>query len=262
MVEVLGGRAREPTGPRRAPRTYPGPVQLQLRCAGPREDVEVPSVAQLRRVPKDRGTEPRVPFGPARHALETSPGEDRGQVEVVARNGRSAKSEQLPSEETAPTGQDEAKEAQEEEERKEEDICPTGGPLAARFQDKSEPVSGSCIRSEAGERNVAERRHGHPCGEQPVDEAHGHRPQGTPTSRVGVHRRRCRFRGAGFSDHRQQRPDAQSVSICSRDSPAGPYDQLCSWYTEREHPSRYYSRLQPRLYVFCLFLTMESENMR
>lgn len=212
MVEVLGGRAREPTGPRRAPRTYPGPVQLQLHRAGPREDIEVPSVAQLGRVPKDRGTEPRVPFGPARYALETSPEEDRGRtVELVARNGRSAKSEQLPSEEADPTGQDEAKE---EEEEKEEDISPSRRPLAARFQHKSEPVSGSCIRSEAGERNVAERRHGHPCGQQPVDEAHGYRPQGTPTSRFGVHRRRCRFWGAGFSDHRQQRSDAQSVSTC------------------------------------------------
>lgn len=216
MVEVLGGRAREPTGPRRAPRTYPGPVQLQLHRAGPREDVEVPSVAQLGRVLKDRGSEPRVPFRPARYVvLESSPLEEdsrRRVFELAARNGRSAKSEQLPSEEADPTGQDETKEEKEAEE--EEDAGPRGRPFAAGFDNKSEPVpTGSYVRSEAGERNVAERRHGHPCGQQPVDEAHGHRPQGTPTSRIGVHRRRCRFRGAGFSDHRQQRSDAQSVSI-------------------------------------------------
>lgn len=206
MVEVLGGR--EPTGPRRAPRTYPGPVQLQLRRAGPREDVKVPSVAQLGRrvVPKERGTEPRGPS--ARYALEASPAEDRRAVELVARFGRSAKGEQLPS--SDPTGQDEAEAAEEAEEEKKDVSRPGEGPV--RLEDKSEPESGSRIKSEAGERNVAERRHGHPCGQQPVDEAHGHRPQGTPTPRVGVHCRRCRFRGAGFGDHRQQRPDAQSVS--------------------------------------------------
>lgn len=193
MVEVLGGRAREPTGPRRAPRTYPGPVQLQVRRAGPRENVEVTSVAQLREDSKDR--EICVP--------ETS--SEEGQIRprtLIARHVQSAKSEKLPSERIDPTGQDETEK---------EDASPSRRPFAARFEHKSEPGLGSRIRSEAGERNVAERRHGHPCGQQPMDEADGHRPQGTEASRFGVHRRRCRFRGAGFSD-RQQRSDAQSVS--------------------------------------------------
>jgi len=204
MVEVLGGRAREPTGPRRAPRTYPGPVQLQVRRVGPREDVEIASVAQLGGNSEDRGNESRVPFGLA-CAPETNPEEGlRGDPKLVAWNARGAKSEKLLSEKVDPTGQ--------QDEREEQDVSPKDGSLAARFEDK-EPESGSYIKSEAGERNVAERRHGHPCGQQSVDEADGHRPQGAEASRIGVHRRRCRFRGAGFSDHRQQRSDAQSVSI-------------------------------------------------
>lgn len=202
MVEVLGGRAREPTGPRRAPRTYPGPVQLQVRRVGPREDVEIASVGQLEGNSEDRSIQSRVSF---RFACtpETDPGKGQGDSKLVARNARGAKSEKLPSEEIDPTEQDEAEE---------QDVSPRSGPLAARFEDKSEPDSGSIIKSEAGERNVAERRHGHPCGQQPVDEADGHRPQGAEASRIGVHRRRCHFRGAGFSDHWQQRSDAQSVS--------------------------------------------------
>ncbi|EZA60215.1 hypothetical protein X777_13303 [Ooceraea biroi] len=203
MVEVFGARVREPTGPRRAPRTYPGPVQLQVRRVGPREDVEIASVAQLGGDSKDRGIESRIPFG-LTCAPETDTEEGRRSSKLAARNARGAKSEKLPSEEVDPTEQDEAEQ---------QDVSPKAGPLAARFEDKSEPESGSHIKSEAGERNVAERRHGHPCGQQSVDEADGHRPQGAEASRLGDHRRRrCHFRGAGFSDHRQQRSDAQSVS--------------------------------------------------
>lgn len=196
MVEVLGGRAREPTGPRRAPRTYPGPVQLQVRRVGPRENVEITSVAQLREDSKDR--EICVP--------ETS--SEEGQVRprtLIARRSQGAKSEKLPSERIDPTGQDETEK---------ENASPSRRPFAARFEHKSEPELGSHVRSEAGERNVAERWHGHPCGQQPMDEVDGHRPQGAEASRLRVHRCRCRcrFRGAGFSDHRQQRSDAQSVS--------------------------------------------------
>lgn len=212
MVEVLGGRAREPTGPtRRAPRTYPGPVELQVRRVGPREDVDVASkVAQLEADTQDRATESRVPFRTLACVLATQrPEKSQGRPKfVVARVARSAKkSEEHPSEEIDPTGQDEA----------EKDVSPSQErPLAARFENKSEPGSGSRVRSETGERNVAERRHGHPCGQQPVDEADGHRPQGTEASRLGVHRRRCHFRGAGFSDHRQQRSNAQSVSEATK----------------------------------------------
>ncbi|KMQ98441.1 dna repair protein [Lasius niger] len=210
MVEVLRGRAREPTGPtRRAPRTYPGPVELQVRRVGPREDVEVASGVnrpQLEADSKNRGTESRVPFRTLVCVLVTQrPKRSQGRPKLVARVARSAKkSEELPSEGVDPTGQD----------KTEKDVSPSRErQLAARFEDKSEPKSGSHVRSEAGERNVAERRHGHPCGQQPMDEADGHCPQGTEASRLGVHRRRCHFRGAGFSDHRQQRSNAQSVSF-------------------------------------------------
>lgn len=199
MVEVLGGRAREPTGPtRRAPRTYPGPVELQVRRVGPREDIKVASgVVQLEADSQDRGTESRVPH---RTLATQRPEKSQGRPKLVARSAK--KSEDLPSEEIDPTVQDEA----------EKDVSPSQErPFAASFENKSEPGSGSRVRSEAGERNVAERRHGHPCGQQPVDEVDGHRSQGTEASRL-VHRRRCRFRGAGFSDHRQQRSNAQSVS--------------------------------------------------
>lgn len=211
MVEVLKGRAREPTGPRRAPRTYPaGPVQLQVRRVGPRVDVGVASssLAQLEGGDsKDRGAESRVRFVCILEATDLKEEGQGGRPEIIARNVGSVKSETLPSDKVVPTGQDEATKG----------LVNLGGdgPLeAVRFEDKSEPgSSGSRIKSEAGERNVAERRHGHPCGQQPVDEAYGHRPQGAEASRLGVHRRRRRFRGAGFSDHRQQRSDAQSVRI-------------------------------------------------
>lgn len=194
MVEVLEGRAREPTGPRRAPRTYPGPVQLQVRRVGPRENIKIIFVVQLWEDSKEHGI----------CVLETSPEKGQVRLKLIAPYAQGAKSEKLPSEEIDPTGQDETEK---------EDVSPGKRPFAARFEYKSEPGSGSCVRSEAGERNVAERRHGHPCGQQPVDEVDGHRPQGTEASRLGVHRRRCRFWSAGFSDHRQQRSDAQSVSV-------------------------------------------------
>ncbi|XP_011065816.1 PREDICTED: uncharacterized protein LOC105152949 [Acromyrmex echinatior] len=191
MVEVLGGRAREPTGPHRAPRTYPGLVQLQVRRVGPRKNIKVTSVTQ--KDSKSRGI-----------CVETS--SEKGQVrpKLIARYVQGAKNEKLPSEKIDPTGQDETEK---------EDVSPSGRPFAARFKYKSEPDPGSCIRSEAGERNVAERWHGHPCGQQPMDEVNGHRPQRTETSRLGVHRRRCRFWSAGFSDHRQQRSDAQPTKV-------------------------------------------------
>lgn len=241
MVEVLGGRAREPTGPRRAPRTlHQGPVQPQLRRAGPREDVEAvaaaaASVTRLGGVPKVRSArEPRVPLGPVRAVRvgTSGPEEDRGsRAAVVAapRNGPCARSEEeeeeeedeeeCRSEDADPTGRNEAKGEVEEvaEGEEEEEEVDVSRPYAARFENKSEPGSGSRVRSEAGERDVAERRYGDPCGQQPVDEADGHRPQGTAAPRLGVHRRRRRhFRAAGFGDHRQQRPDAQSVSITTR----------------------------------------------
>lgn len=203
MVEVLGGRAREPTGPHRAPRTYPGPVQLQVRCVGPREDVEVASVAQLGGDSEIYDIASRIPFSLL--VCETGSDESQKRSELVARNARSTKNEDLPSERISPTGQ--------QGETEKRDASPRGRPFTASFEHKSEPTSGSCIKSEAGERNVAKRRHGHPCGQQSVDEADGHRPQGAEASRLGVHRRRCRFWSAGFSDHRQQRPDAQSVSF-------------------------------------------------
>jgi len=195
MVEVLGGRAREPTGPRRAPRTYPGPVQLQVHRVGPRENVKIISEVQIWEDSKDRGI----------CVFETSSEKNqvRPRYAVVALYVQGTKSEKLPSEKIDPTGQNETE--------KEEDVSPSKRPFAARFEYKSEPDPGSCIKSEAGERNVAERRHGHPCGQQPVDEVNGHRPQGTETSRF--HRRCCCFWSAGFSDHRQQRSDAQSVSV-------------------------------------------------
>lgn len=193
MVEVLG--AREPTGPRRAPRTYPGPVQLQVRRVGPRENIiKVTSVAPLWEELKDCG-------------ICVSKGSEEGQIrpKLIARHAQGAKNEVLPSKKIDSTGQDETKE--------EEDVSPSEQLFVARFEYKSEPGSGSRVRSEAGERNVAKRWHGHPCGQQPMDEINGHRPQGAEASRLGVHCRRCRFWGAGFSDHRQQRSDAQSVSI-------------------------------------------------
>lgn len=202
MVEVLGGRAREPTGLRRAPRTYPGPVQLQVRRVGPREDVKVTSVTQLSEDSKDRGI------------CETSSEKGQARPKLIARY------EKLPSERIDPTGQDETEK---------EDVSPSGRPF--RFEYKSEPRSGSCVRSEAGERNVAERRHGHPCGQQPVDEVDGHRPQGTEASRLGVHRRRrCHFCGAGFSDHRQQRSDAQSVSAFNPKKTLKKKNHRCTFY--------------------------------
>ncbi|XP_014486184.1 PREDICTED: uncharacterized protein LOC106750378 isoform X1 [Dinoponera quadriceps] len=213
MVEVLG--CREPTGPRRAPRTYP----VQLRRAGPRR-LEVPEDPESR-VP---------PVGPvARHetsAEEEGGGGRRQAVEFVVR----PKDEVLPL--ADPTGQDETKEK--------EEVSPGRPQLAARFEDKSEPEPGSRIRSEAGERNVAERRHGHPCGQQPVDEADGHRPQGAPASRLGVHCRRCRFRGAGFGDHRQQRPDAQSVSVATKS-----YSRIET--VGKSHPPLTFTRLRESL---------------
>lgn len=211
MVEVLGGRAREPTGPRRAPRTYPGPVQLQVRRVGPREDVKVtPAVARHREDSKDRGV---------LSVSEASSGEGQARVELIARHAQGAKSEELPSEKIDPTGR--------QDETEEEDVGPSGRPFAARFEHRSEPGPGSRVRREAGERNVAERRHGHPCGQQPMDEADGHRPQGAEAPRLGVHRRRCRrFWGAGFSDHRQQRSDAQSVSVIDPYKPP----RRCSFY--------------------------------
>lgn len=190
MVEVLGGRAREPTGPRRAPRTYPGPVQLQVRRVGPREDIKVTPVTPLWEDLKDCG-------------ICVSRSSEEGQIRP--RRAQGVKNEGLPSEKIDPTGQDEAEK---------EDVGPSEQPFAARFEYKSEPGSGSRVRSEAGERNVAKRWHGHPCGQQPMDEVDGHRPQGAEASRLGVRCRRCRFWGsAGFSNHRQQRSDAQSVSI-------------------------------------------------
>lgn len=192
MVKVLESRAREPTGPRRAPRTYPGLVQLQVHRVGPRENIKIISVVQLWENSKERGI----------YVLETSP--EKVRPKLIARYAQGAKNEKFPSEEIDPTGQDETEK---------EDVSPGRRPFAAKFEYKSEPGSGSCVRSEAGERNVAERRHGHPCGQQPVDEVDGHRSQGTEASRLGVHRRRCRVWSAGFSDHRQQRSDAQSVSV-------------------------------------------------
>ncbi|XP_076287216.1 uncharacterized protein LOC143212367 [Lasioglossum baleicum] len=82
--------------------------------------------------------------------------------------------------------------------------------LPSRLKELLEPKKGSRETSETGERNVAERRHGRPCGQQPVDEVDGHRPQGEEAPRLGI--RRCRFRGSGICDHWQQRSDAQSVS--------------------------------------------------
>lgn len=74
-----------------------------------------------------------------------------------------------------------------------------------------EPKKGSYVLSEAGERNVAERRHWRPRGEQSVDEVDGHCPQGKETSRIEFGCRRW-GRSSGFSYHRKQRSYPQSVS--------------------------------------------------
>lgn len=88
----------------------------------------------------------------------------------------------------------------------------------ARPEDRAEPGKGSLGGSETGERNVAKRRHGRPCGQQSMDEINGHCPQGEKASRFGLCRCR-RFRCSGLCDHWQQRPDPQSVSSHHSPSP-------------------------------------------
>lgn len=84
--------------------------------------------------------------------------------------------------------------------------------VAEEPEDRAEPGKGSLGGSETGERNVAKRRHGRPCGQQSMDEIDGHCPQGETASRFGLCRCR-RFRCSGLCDDGQQRPDPQSVSF-------------------------------------------------
>ena len=75
---------------------------------------------------------------------------------------------------------------------------------------KWEPQRGSLSRSEGGERNVAKRGHGRPCGEQPLDETYGNCAQGKETSRL-----RRDFRCSRLWTSRHCRTGPQSVSLFS-----------------------------------------------
>lgn len=74
---------------------------------------------------------------------------------------------------------------------------------------KWEPLPRGSLRvCEAGERDVAKRGHGHPCGQQPVDEINGHcAQQGTKASRIWY-----RFWNPSNFNQSQCRTGPQSVS--------------------------------------------------
>lgn len=75
-------------------------------------------------------------------------------------------------------------------------------------RNKCEPQRGSLSSRKAGERNVAERGHGCPCGEQPLDEVDGNSAQGKETSRY----RRC-FWCSRVYNRWSSRTGPQSVSL-------------------------------------------------
>lgn len=248
MVEVLEGRAREPTGPIEAARSYAGPAspadrvgllrshrehdllasgllclanshaavvhggqglpiagtdfdRLRIKdIARARVAFRAPEIAVPRRVAfgEEREQQRRPVYGDLLagrdHSARRLEGGDRGKLsdreETVEQRVKQKVVVVWDTWETVVDGSDE---------------------LPTRLEETSEPGKGSCERCETGERNVAERRHGRPCGQQSMDEINGHCPQGKKASRLGVSRCR-RFRGPGICDHRQQRPDPQSVS--------------------------------------------------
>lgn len=72
-----------------------------------------------------------------------------------------------------------------------------------------ESIRASFLTCEAGERDVAERGHGHPCGQQPMDETYGHCAQGTTASRL----RRWNYQRPGDDCRCEQRKSPHSVSF-------------------------------------------------
>lgn len=74
---------------------------------------------------------------------------------------------------------------------------------------KLEPQRGSfLLLCEAGERNVAKWGHGHPCGQQSMDEINGHCAQ----QRTKTSRKCCRFWSANNWNQSQCGTGSQSVS--------------------------------------------------
>lgn len=254
MVEVLERRAREPTGPIKAPRTYPGPgspanrvlarVHSQPRqrlrlsyvlfhhdflisrlfalltdCYSPRQQAKAGEAAQLASnlLPvEDIG---RADLFGLQRRLEIEV-EARGAASAVVGGGyehaeRSnferggGVSDRLRIEKRCC---EQNKVTRGEDKWWWEKVVPQKrAVVSAGLEDRAEPRKGSLGRSETGERNVAKRRHGRPCGQQSMDEINGHCPQGEEASRFGLCRCR-RFRCSGLCDYWQQRPDAQSVS--------------------------------------------------
>lgn len=246
MVEVLERRAREPTGPIKAPRTYPGPASSLRLHSRPRQRLRLSPVplddhdlvvsrllalldrySQRKLVHESQDYSivdlPQPTIGDIENIL------DRLEIEVPVRVARSERNRKHGGNERRVERFDLAYVAKVcqvdregiEEERiekkseevkwcREETVVQEGGVLSARLKVQLEPRKGSLQRNETGERNVAKRRHGRPCGQQSMDEINGHCPQGEKASRLELCRRR--FRCSGICDYWQQRPDAQSVS--------------------------------------------------
>ncbi|CAL7933577.1 unnamed protein product [Xylocopa violacea] len=267
MVEVLERRAREPTGPIKAPRTYPGqpgsPVNRVLARLQPRQRLRLSAVSRdddlltwrlpalltdsySPWLPADVG-EPRAgssrqqppskrPIGEAARAADPFLAR-RLEIEVVARgttgggyrgHGQDVDGDIVGVGSDFERGGGERDEASESDRLRIEEcvvdkntsgedkwwwekvvLLVKRGVVPGRLEDRLEPRKGSLTRSETGERNVAKRRHGRPCGQQSMDEINGHCPQGEEASRFGLCRCR-RFRCSGFCDYRQQRAGAQS----------------------------------------------------
>lgn len=295
MVEVLEGRAREPTGPIKAPRTYPGPgspgnsllqvldvetnpqLRPRLRPSYLASDALLRSLALLQTrgqiSPRSRFSSSVVVEGSdnlvdnlgldrpgieiaAREAANRFGGEGqkerrrRRRREVGRRDGSSARSgfdgEEGGSDIDSGSGGEGGASGEAWKIRRSDRWwaeCGSGRgdnravrgedkewwwvkvvqqrrgvAEEARPEDRAEPGKGSLGGSETGERNVAKRRHGRPCGQQSMDEINGHCPQGEKASRFGLCRCR-RFRCSGLCDHGQQRPDPQSVSSHHSPSP-------------------------------------------
>lgn len=86
---------------------------------------------------------------------------------------------------------------------------PLVGPVAFPGRPSRELLRSPQKLSEAGERHVAEWRHGGPRRQQPLDETYGDCPQGKETPRL---RRWWHLRWTGVCDHRKQRSEPQPVS--------------------------------------------------
>nr|XP_012153185.1 PREDICTED: uncharacterized protein LOC105664196 [Megachile rotundata] len=232
MVEVFERRAREPTGPIKAPRTYPGPASSFDR------------VTRLHSRPRQRLRLFRVPlkddllvsellslldrYSPRKSSRDYSILDllDRLEIELLVRTDRKRAAVRRLEDRSdlAHVGRacqpDRERVEQEEIEKKteevkwcrEETVVRERGVLSAKLKVRLEPRKGSVQRNETGERNVAKRRHGRPCGQQSMDEINGHCPQGEKASRLGLCRCR-RFRCSGLCDYWQQRPDAQSFTF-------------------------------------------------